>query len=508
MMRLYQIAGLICVFLVFCYVYQQCRGIKYRKLLIPIVAAQLFFVLIGYKHLSIPVITYLFIGGVGVPSIINGMMFDPNILLIVAATYLPFNLLLPGTFGGLMKAFNLTNIVVFSLFVSLFLSKKQNTERYYSTSRVVMALLGAYIVLTLMAYVKGSLYHGIHYLMAFIFPVKRWLDPIVVFYLFYKMVKSRDIIKIIFAILMLTVIANIFFGVLQWVYLGFGTYSDFKRRLTGFSGHPNFYGSFIAYYLGFLIGPFLTHFRKNSAKCLIFPSLLGLRIIIPTNSRGAWLALVAALPTISFFRSKFTFLLFIFGICLVIIFPDYLLPDTVRSRVGAAVQPGVVEEAIYTVPGPGTILSESKAISIRTRWLLLQSGLELAKENIWFGSGWGVFPYRIGDYNPDLRRASAHNIWLQMLCEMGLLTVAAIFFMLLFLFKVAIYVFKRESDPMLKGMTLGFLASISAVIFANLTGNRFDAEELMFPFWIIAACVLQLKNIILTERLKQEMKPR
>ena len=505
--RIYQIAGLFCVYLVFHYVWQVCKGIKYRKLLFPIVAAQLFFVMIGYFHLSIPILTYLLIGGVGIPALINGIMFDPNILLIVAATYLPFNLLLPGTFGGFATAFNLTNVVLIAILISLVISKKANSGKNYSISKSIMVLLGAYVVLSLMSYVKGSLYFGLPYLMAFAIPIKRWLTPVIIFILFYKMIKGRDIIKMISAILMLMVIINITYGVLQWVNFGFATYSDFKRRLTGLSGHPNFFGAFIAYYFGLIAGPFLTDFRKNSGKFLLFPLLLGVRIIIPTNSRGGWLALASALPVLSVFRSKLTILLLIFGVCLVVIFPDILIPETVRMRVGGVTQTEVVEEDIYTVHSATTVLSESKEISIKNRWDLMEAGLEMAKENIWFGSGWGVFPFRIGDYNPRLRRASAHNIWIQMLCEMGLLTVVSLLLALAYLFKAGVYVVRRERDPMLKGVALGFIAAVPAVIVANMTGNRFDAEELMYPFWILAACVLQLRNIIQTERTQERYRP-
>lgn len=504
MLRLYQIFGIFCVAIVFRYIWEQCKGLKYRKMLIPILAAQVFFVAIGYFYLSIPLLTYLFIGGVGIPAMISGMMFDPNILLIVAATYLPYNLLLPGLFGGIGRGFNLTNIVLFSLLVSIFFSKKPNSRPVYSASKIAIAFIWAFVILTLLSYVKGALYHGPQYLFSFIIPIKRFLDPIIVFLLFYKMISGRGIIKLIFAILMLTVVMNFFFGLLQWVHLGLGTYSDFYRRLTGFSGHPNFYSAFIAYYFGFIAGPFLIHFREKTGKFLLFPMLLGLRIIIPTNSRGGWLAMASALPVLSFFRSKLTMLLFFFGVCLVLIFPDHLVPNTVRMRIDIAGQPGITEAHIYTVPSPHTVLSESKAISMRTRWILLEAGWALAQENIWFGLGWGLFPFRIGDYDARLHRASAHNFWLQLLVEMGLITLIVFFVLLALIFKSSIYVFRRERDPMLKGMALGLIAAIPAIIVANLTGNRLDGEELMFHFWITAACILQLRNILRTERFQEE----
>lgn len=508
MLRLYQIFGFFCVAALFHYVRQECKGIKYRKYLIPVLAAQMFFVAIGYFYLSIPLLTYLFIGGVGIPAMISGMMMDPNILLILATAYLPFNLLLPGLFGGIGLGFNLTNMVLFALLVSLFLAKKNNSRFTVSGSKAVMALLGAYIVLTLMSYVKGSLHFGMGYLLSHLIPIKRWLTPVIVFYLFYKLLNGQDrqIIKILFAILLLSVTLNIFFGLLQWVRLGLATYHGWRQRLTGINGHPNFYAAFLAYYVCLIGGPLLYSYRKNSGRLLLFPFLLGLRIIIPTNSRGGWLALAAALPTLAFFRSKLTILGFGFVVFLVAMFPDYLIPTTVRYRVEGARQPGLVEAAIYSVPSPTAVLSESKSISMRTRWMLLEAGWQLAQENIWFGSGWGLFTHKIGAYDRNLTRASAHNMWLQMLCEMGLLTLIALFGMFFVLTREAIYVLRRERDPMLKGMTLGFIAAVPAIIVANLTGNRFDAEELMFHFWILAACVLQLKNINITERLHAEFR--
>jgi len=499
--RLYQIFGAFCVLCVFAYVWNACKGLKYRRILIAVLGAELLFIFIGYKHVSVPLITYMFIGGIGIPAIVYGVMFETDILLIVAATYLPFNLLLPADFGGTQKALNGTNIILVALFIGYLISGRK-TSRLYPGSRLALWLIGVYVILSLVSYVRGSLFHGVSYLLAFLFPVKRWLTPAIVFYLFYKMIKSREIMFILFSILMLTVIMNIFFGVLEWVNLGFGTYSEFKRRLGGINMQPNFYGAFLAYYLGLLAGPFLTGFRSNTAKLLLFPFLLGLRIIIPTNSRGAWIAVPPALATLSFFRSKAVFGIFIFAALAMIFFPS-LLPDTIQGRFGEALQRGEVSTALYDEPGPGAILSESKSISFRTRYRLLTAGLQLAKENPWFGLGWGVFPYRIGDYGEHLYRASAHNIWLQMLCEMGLLTVLALLLALIVLFGAAVYSYRRENAPLLRGMALGFMASIPAIIVANMTGNRFDAEELMFIFWIVSAMVLKLKGIIRAEQLEQ-----
>ena len=149
-------------------------------------------------------------------------------------------------------------------------------------------------------------------------------------------------------------------------------------------------------------------------------------------------------------------------------------------------------------------LSESKSISIRTRYTLLVAGFEMIKENPWFGVGWGVFPFMIGDYNPPLYRASAHNMFLRIVCEMGLSTLIVLLLLLFVLFKAGVFVFRREKDPMLKGVALGYTACIPAIIGCNMTGNRFDSVDLIAIFWMLSACVLRLQQIIKSERLQEQ----
>ena len=98
--RLYQLFGSFCVLAVFYYSWTAYRGLKYRKGLIIVQLANLIFVLIGYKHLSMPFLTWFIMGAVGIPLILYGIMYDSSVTLIIATTYLSYNLMLPGAFGG------------------------------------------------------------------------------------------------------------------------------------------------------------------------------------------------------------------------------------------------------------------------------------------------------------------------------------------------------------------------------------------------------------------------
>ena len=335
------------------------------------------------------------------------------------------------------------------------------------------------------------------------------------------MVRYREMIKIIFSVFLIIVISNIFFGLLEWVNLGFATYSDYYRRLGGINKHPNFYGAFIAYYVCLLGAPFLTGYKKFSAKLLIIPFLLGLRMIIPTNSRGAWIGIPPALWIIGFFRSKTVFVAITVLTIMIIIYPS-LLPDTVENRFRGALSlqqsPDIYADAVTGDAGLAGVAigaGETQSISMQTRVILIKGGLKLMKENPWFGVGWGVFSHRIGDYTHEFTskrfiqrfgyslRGTAHNMFLRILCEMGLSALVVLGALLFSFFKAAFYVYYREKDTMLKGMALGYMASIGAIIACNFTGNRFDAVDLISIFWMLSACVLRLKDIIHYERMRE-----
>jgi O-antigen ligase len=500
--RLYQLLGALAVYIVFNYVYTECKGLRYRNALRLVLLSTIIFVIIGYKDVSMPMVTYLLIGLIGIPAVVYGIIYNHEVLLIVAATYIPFNLLLPADFGGVQKALNGTNIILVALILGWMFGKKKMGASGPAAKNTAIFLVIAFSLLSIIAYVRGGIFHGSAYLIGLIFPLKRWLTPMIMFVIFFRLATNRQIIKVIFSVLMLVIISNIFFGILEWVDLGFGTYSYYKRRLGGFNMHPNFFGAFIAYYVCILIGPFLTGWKKPSAKLLIIPFLVGLRIIIPTNSRGAWIGLPPALLTVAFLRNKMLAFLVIGLFFIPIIIPS-MMPDTVATRLEGVLS-SKKSMAIYEESTVLPNLSESKSISFRTRYQLMEAGWELMKENPWFGVGWGVFPYMIGNYNPPLHRASAHNMFLRIVCEMGWLTLVTLLMMLFVFFKAGVYVYRREKDTMLKGVVLGYTACVPAIIFCNLTGNRWDSVDVIAIFWMLSACVLRLQQIIKSERLEEQ----
>ncbi len=498
--RLYQIYALFAVLCVWYYVWKECRGCRNRKALIYVLVANLIFVSAAYRHVSAPHMVYLFFGVVALPALFWGILYDSDIILVIAAAYLPYNLVYPATFGGIQQALNGTNIVLGALLLCLATGRQKARMVPISRDKGTFVLL-VFILFVFISFARGATFHGGFYL-GFLPRLKWFLTPFIVFLLFRHLIRDRSTIKILFGVCLIVIAANLFYGMLEWVHFGFATYSGWKYRLGGFNRHPNFYGAFIAYYMFLIAAPMLVSFRKMSVKILMFPFLLAIRIFVPTNSRGAWIGFPPAFLAVSFFRGK-AFLAAALFLAAIPLFIPGAIPNTMRGRFQYAFSrrgpPDPWHPEARRLSAPGKFLGESSAISFRVRTILWGGGLNMIRARPW-GFGYGVFPHMIGYFTVERELwGSAHNMWLEIAVEMGILALLLLFTVIFFLAKYSISVYRREKDPMLKAMALGYIGTLAALMVVNLTGNRFDAVDLMAPFWVIAACVTRLRHIHILE---------
>lgn len=501
--RLYQIFGFFAVLCLWYYTWQETRGCRHRKALIGVLLCNFFFVWIAYKHISAPHLTYLFLGGVALPALIYGMLFDTDILLVVAATYFPYNLTFPATFGGMATAINGTNIVLAALLVGIIMSREKAVLPSLFQDRATLMVV-VFLIFATISFMQGAAFHGQVYWQMFPTRLKWFFTPFFIFLLFRKMVRDRNIIKLLFAVCLVVIIFNIWYGLLEWVNLGFATYSGWRRRLGGINGHPNIYAAFIAFYISLIGAPMLINFRRASVKALIFPLFLALRVIVPTNSRGAWLGLPPAYFAVGFFRGKAFFAAAILLSTLPFFFPG-MVPNTMRGRFEYAFSTRLPEDPMHPerrqIAAPGQFLGETKALSWRQRQVIWGGGISMLQARPWLGYGFGVFVHLVGYYTVGQELwGSAHNMWLEIAVEMGLLALIPLFLAFFIFGKQAFFVFKREKDPMLKSLALGYIGMVVALVVVNMTGNRFDAVDLTTPFWILSACIVRLRQIHIREQ--------
>ncbi len=499
--RLYQYFGILCVYSVAWYCWRQCAGLRFRRAILAAVTLTFLFIWIHYKSISAPALTYGAIGLFAIPAIAYGLLYRYELLLISAAIYIPYSSMLPADFGGAQQALNGTNILLSALILGLVIRGKGGGYKYSrGTARTSTTLISLFMILVAVSFLRASLYFGSVYYTQMAADFKRYLDPMILFLFFLWVIPDRGIIKIVFSVLLIVIVMAFFLGLLEWVNLGFATYSGFKRRIGSLNMQPNVFGAFIAYYVCFFWGIFLTDHKSLPGKLLLLPFLLGIRLLIPSNSRGAWISFPPAFLVTTWYYNRLLCVVTALVIATILVINPSLMPDTIRYRFQEAAQLEANEDLYAQVPTGLKMFGESQSVSMRTRYNLLDTGLKLWKRNMFFGYGYGTFSYRVREYTGGEVVGTAHNGWLNMMVEMGLATVAVLAAILGVFFVSALRVYRWEKDALLRGCALGYLGIIPALLVANITGERFSHIDLLAVFWMYSACLIKLRAIHVAEQ--------
>jgi len=88
----------------------------------------------------------------------------------------------------------------------------------------------------------------------------------------------------------------------------------------------------------------------------------------------------------------------------------------------------------------------------------------------------------------------------RVLVETGILGMAAFLWLIYSLFTNALEAYRRSKDRFYKGLALGFLAGLTAMLTHAIGANTFIIVRIMEPFWFLAAIVIMLPVIEMQEQ--------
>jgi O-antigen ligase len=98
--------------------------------------------------------------------------------------------------------------------------------------------------------------------------------------------------------------------------------------------------------------------------------------------------------------------------------------------------------------------------------------------------GFGVTGYRFVDAQ-----------YVRVITETGLLGLATFFILLATIFRRSLEVFRESADPFSQGLSMGFLAGFTGLLFHSIGANTFIIVRIMEPFWFLAAMVVMLPEL-------------
>lgn len=231
---------------------------------------------LGYiilKEVSLPpwVMAIGAIGG-GITILILGVS-RPEVITYVLIAYLPFSKVLDGNFGGAAMALNLTNILMIFIILAWITGKYADGEPLWRSTPMNFAII-AFALLGLLSVIRGNYYDATYAWFALI-DYKRWVTPIMMFFLVLNTVKSRESIRnIVIVIIVVTTVVGL---MAIYDYISVGDTSLEKSRIGGIATHSNTLAAFFNYYIFLPFGFFLMNMHRPKCWLLLIPFLIMFR---------------------------------------------------------------------------------------------------------------------------------------------------------------------------------------------------------------------------------------
>lgn len=408
---------------------------------------------------------------------------DVEHLLFIFLLYVPFQKVLAGDFGGLMKALNFTNIFIYLLVMGWLMTRmhaRPIPRRHAIILECAMALFMAIMTASVFAQAvreSGPIRYEI------LSDLWRWLTPFVVYYLVISICASTAMVKrILLAVVVTTAVLGLL-GVKQfWMDMGGATRHDIEGIRIAVTSGPSNLGALFAYYLPYIAALWLANIGRLSYWWLVFPLVWCMDALRTTFSRGAALGFLSAMALILWKRSKVAFAVLAIAIVFLAQSSNLALSHGLFGRMTGT----------YSADRPGETIMDKLDKSSRTRLIIWGGAKEMIRDHPLFGVGYGRFQREIGNYRPEVADMDPHNNFIKIAAEMGIPALAAFMLLLAVCFCKAYRLHSRESDPTLKALLLGYCGSVVGLLVANMFGSRLDSAEITTQFWAMTGAVVVL----------------
>ncbi len=305
---------------------------------------------------------------------------------------------------------------------------------------------------------------------------KRWLDPLLFGLLALAMTKDEDR-KFSIACMMIGYAIVAVHGIREGMDYGA------NKRIPGILGQPNETGAFLAMYAPFGLTLALLMLRGRLRLVLIAVSWLGGWALIPTLSRGSWLAYGVGM-IVSLLASKKKGLA-ITGILIGAVL--YAVPDLLPERVTARFEETVVEEG-----QPGEALEDTLEPSAAARITQWKSSIEAMATNP-IGFGFRQFKKVIGNYG-GISGLDAHNFFFLAGVEFGIAGFVIAVALFLKMGANAWAVARNATDPFTRSFGTACCAMTVAAIITNCVGSRLMQDQPSTYLWVLSAIAVRMRD--------------
>ncbi|MFH1075953.1 MAG: O-antigen ligase family protein [Pseudomonadota bacterium] len=321
-----------------------------------------------------------------------------------------------------------------------------------------------YLLACLTSTLLGSLFLKVDLTTGFFFVLK-YFEYVFIYFVAASHVKTRKQVSYyIWAIIIVCAITS-FIGITQIP-------GRVSAPFEGEMGEPNTFGGYLVFIICITAGFLLT--TKSLRSQLIYGVLM-LLFFIPlfyTQSRASYLAVIPACLAFVWLSDKRRWVLIalVLGVALL----PFVGPKEVKERVE------------YTYSGRFDRGMEVAGIQLDTsttdRLTSMISVIGDFPRHPFFG--FGITGYKFFDAQ-----------YFKVLIETGI--IGFLFFVVLMssIFRLTYHNYRTASDPLERGLCMGFLAGFVGLLFHALGANTFIIVRIMEPFWFVLAIVIVLPDL-------------
>ncbi|MDD5559550.1 O-antigen ligase family protein [Candidatus Methylomirabilis sp.] len=251
-------------------------------------------------------------------------------------------------------------------------------------------------------------------------------------------------------------------------------FEDTGEGIRAANAEPNSFGGYLVLMLALALSVLLTQESRRVKLTLTFLAALLLSTLGLTLSRASYLALVPLYLSLLFFSKRRTGLL-IGALLTAGAFVIFAPPNILERIEYTYTAPREAEQVII-----GQLhLDSSTTIRLRNWQTAFTEGLP---QHPLLGSGvtgWGLVDAQ----------------YPRTLVELGVFGFTIFLWLILSTFRSAKDHYRQVKDPLLKGVTLGFLVGHIAILTHAIGANSFIIVRIMEPYWFLAAIAMMAPQL-------------
>lgn len=266
-----------------------------------------------------------------------------------------------------------------------------------------------------------------------------------------------------------------------------------SHRVAGPIGDPNFYAQAMLVLIPIALDRFWNEENRKLRWLAAWATVVCSLAVVFTFSRGGFLAMVVVFGAMFIFRPPKPSALIITLLIALILFP--FVPSEYTARIMTIVD-FLPSSEISSAP-----IGEA---SYRGRLSEVLVGLMMFRDNPILGVGFNNYPVHYQEYSrrlgldPRLEQRSAHNLYVEVAAETGILGLVT-FGVILFITLNGIYrswqLFRsngmRKNADMVAAFGIGFIGYLSAAMFVHDAYPRY--------FWLLLGIGLAIQNVAKNE---------